>query len=285
MRLCDECVAADDGAAARALGTAARFRQKIRMRILIVDDEPLALDRLEAFLADVAGAEVVGRATSAREAIAAAEALRPDLIVLDVQMPGGSGLGVATAMTYEARPEIVFVTAHEHFAPDAFEVDAADYVLKPVRLDRLRLAVDRARRRRFLLAQAGRVAALESENDALRREPAAPLPKGRLDFWVQGRRGQIRVPVAEVDWIEAAKDYVILHTATRGYIHRSTMAALEAELDAAELLRVHRSAFLRPSVVRELQRSGRSVSAVLRDGAVVQVGPSYLEELEQALAL
>ena len=262
------------------------------MHVLIVDDELLARNRLRVLLSDCEDPSapfLVSEAATAAQALDVLHRTKDhhpvDMIFLDVQMPGGSGLGVATAMTYEARPEIVFVTAHEHFAPDAFEVDAADYVLKPVRLDRLRLAVDRARRRRFLLAQAGRVAALESENDALRREPAAPLPKGRLDFWVQGRRGQIRVPVAEVDWIEAAKDYVILHTATRGYIHRSTMAALEAELDAAELLRVHRSAFLRPSVVRELQRSGRSVSAVLRDGAVVQVGPSYLEELEQALAL
>lgn len=258
---------------------------RLKMRILIVDDEPLALDRLEVFFADVPDVHIVGRANNARDAIAATTALRPDLVMLDVQMPGGSGLSVAAAMGEEPRPEIVFVTAHEHFAPDAFEVDAADYLLKPVRLDRLKLAVERARRRRYLLAQVERVAELENENSALRQQPGDSTAGGRTEFWVQGRNGQIRVPVADIDWIEAAKDYVILHTANRGYMHRITMSALEAELDETQLIRVHRSAFLRPAVVRELQRSGRSISAVLNDGAVVQIGPSYQDELERALSL
>lgn len=258
---------------------------RLKMRILIVDDEPLALDRLEVFFADVPDVKIIGRATNARDAIAATASLRPDLVMLDVQMPGGSGLSVAAAISAEPRPEIVFVTAHEHFAPDAFEVDAADYLLKPVRLDRLKLAVERARRRRRLLAQAERVDELECEISTLRRQREETRVEGKAEFWVQGRNGQIRVPVADIDWIEAAKDYVILHTASRGYMHRITMSALEAELDTSQLIRVHRSAFLRPAMVREIQRSGRSISAILNDGAVIQIGPSYQDDLERALAL
>ena len=118
------------------------------MRVLLVDDEALALDRLRTFFENIEGVEVVGQAQDGDEALTEIARLTPDLVILDVQMPGKNGLRAAAELDIDPRPELVFVTAHEHYAPDAFDVDAADYLLKPVRFDRLRQAVDRARRGR-----------------------------------------------------------------------------------------------------------------------------------------
>src|SRR3546814_17091564 len=111
------------------------------MRVLLVDDEALALDRLRTFFDNIDGVEVVGQAQDGDEALAEIARLTPDLVILDVQMPGKSGLRAAAALAVEPRPELVFVTAHEHYDPDAFAVDAAEYLLKPVRFARLRQAV------------------------------------------------------------------------------------------------------------------------------------------------
>jgi len=246
------------------------------MRLLLVDDEPAALERLAALLGQVPDVEIVGAARNGREAAEAAEALRPDLVLLDIQMPERSGLAVAAALPPENRPEIVFVTAFELYAADAFEVEAADYLLKPVRFDRLRQAIERARRRRAMRAAAARI---EKAQDA-------PVEEDMDGFWVQVRAGYVRVPLSQIDWIEAAKDYVLLHTATRSHIHRATMTALERKLNPAELMRVHRSAFVRPARVRQVLRLGKGlISLVLEDGVEVAVGPSYVNAVTDRLAL
>ena len=240
------------------------------MRVLLVDDEPPALERLEAFFANMPDIQVVGTAANGLEANDKIAALAPDLVMLDIQMPELSGLAVAGALPFDKRPEIVFVTAFEHFAPDAFEVEAADYLLKPVRFDRLRQAVERARRR-----QAGRRAALEPA--------AAPSPYDDA-IWVPTRTGQVRVPVETIDWIEATGDYAMLHTSLRSYLYRSTMSALAKRLDPGALMRVHRSAFVRLSKVAEVRRDGRwLVTLVLSDGAEVSVGPNYARAVVAAL--
>lgn len=246
------------------------------MRVLLVDDEPAALERLSALLTQVPDIEVVGSARNGREAAEAVEALKPDLVLLDIQMPERSGLAVAAALPMEDRPEIVFVTAFELYAADAFEVEAADYLLKPVRFDRLRQAIERARRRQALRAAAARA------EDA-QASPADEDPDG---FWVQVRTGYVRVPLTEIDWIEAAKDYVLLHTPTRSHIHRATMNALERKLPPSELVRVHRSAFVRPARVKEVKRLGKGlISLVLDDGVNVAVGPSYVNAVSERLSL
>jgi len=242
------------------------------MRVLLVDDEPAALERLQALFQQIPGAEVAGVARNGREALDQIATLTPDLVMLDIQMPELSGLSVAGALPVEARPEIVFVTAFEIYAADAFDVEAADYLLKPVRFDRLRQAVERARRRRVMKEAATPV------------EPP-PAPEA-VSFWVPGRSGHVRVSSSELDWIEAARDYVLLHTPTRSHIHRLTMTALEEMLDPELLTRVHRSAFVNLSRVQEVQRLGKGLIAlVLRDGVNVAVGPTYVKAVLARLGL
>jgi two-component system, LytTR family, response regulator len=252
------------------------------MRVLLVDDEQLALDRLCALFADIDGVEIVGQARDGESALVAIGELRPDLVILDIQMPGHSGLRTASEIEGEHRPEIVFITAHEQYAADAFDVDAADYLLKPVRFDRLRQAVNRARRRREISAQAQKADLLASQVEALRSTASAVNDAG---FWVPERNGQRRVPLDTIGWIEAARDYVLLHTDTRSHMLRTTMAALEEKLAGTALVRVHRSAFVRPDKVAEVRRANRAVTLVLTDGANVQVGPSYIDTLSELLGL
>ena len=234
------------------------------LRVLIADDEPLALERLELAFRDIPQTEIVGAAANGLQALEMIAALKPDLAVLDIQMPGRTGLGVAAALPVSQRPEIVFLTAYDSHALDAFDVEAADYVLKPLRVERLRQAVERARRRRF--------ASGPGESESL--EAA-----GGDGFWVQGRRGLAFVPLSRVDWVEAAKDYVLLHTQTRSHILRATMASIAANFPAPALVRIHRSALVRPDAGITLQAAGSGRPAVvLASGLALPVGPSYLPE-------
>src|SRR3954469_24434988 len=247
------------------------------LRTILVDDEPLALERLAVFFKDIEGAEVVGTARDGREAAETIERLKPDLAILDIQMPEQNGLRVAATLPEEDRPEIIFVTAFEQYAPDAFEVEAADYLLKPVRFDRLWQAVERAKRRKRLRALAGRAEAMVRSAEGNAHDDG---------LWVPTRSGAVFVPVETIDWIEAQRDYVMLHPAPRSHIVRLSMRSLEEKLDPAELIRVHRSAFARPSNVVEVQRMGRTINAlVLRDGAIVQVGPNYAKAVAERLGL
>jgi DNA-binding LytR/AlgR family response regulator len=244
------------------------------LKVLLVDDEPAALERLSALFAQIPDTRLVGVARNGREAGQAIAELSPDLVMLDIQMPELSGLALASQLPAEARPEIVFVTAFEVYAADAFAVEAADYLLKPVRFDRLRQAVERARRRRAL-------------QKAFEQAEAAPARDNDLDgIWVATRQGHVRVAVSEIDWIEAAKDYVLLHTATRSHIHRITMSALEQGLDPNRMIRVHRSAFVSPDRVEAVNRLGKGLIAlVLRDGVAVPVGPTYVKAVQARLGL
>ncbi|KTE04271.1 MAG: LytR/AlgR family response regulator transcription factor [Sphingopyxis sp.] len=244
------------------------------LHVLLVDDEPLALRRLETLFGDIDDVEVVGTASTGDEAEARIAALRPDLVMLDISMPQKSGIRVAADLVADPRPEIIFVTAFEQYAPDAFEVDAADYLLKPVRFDRLRQAVERARRRRAM-------------RDAVDRIASAPPVEIREEaIWVQVASGNLRLPIIQIEWVEAARDYVLLHTSTRSYIHRISMTALEQLLDPQQLMRVHRSTFIRPALVKAVQRLGKGLIALeMEDGAIVQVGPSYVRAVLDRLGL
>jgi DNA-binding LytR/AlgR family response regulator len=263
------------------------------MRILLIDDEPLALDRLHVGLRGVPGVELAGIATDGVEALEQIEALRPDLVLLDIQMPGMTGMAVAEALREQAaRPEIVFVTAFNRFAPDAFDVEAADYLLKPVDFDRLRTAIARARRRRALRDAEGRAAELHAVVTALRADAAQfdlPTGAGRAfedGIWVAGRNGAVRVPVDTIDWIEAARDYVMLNTPLKSHILRATMNQMEERLDPRIMVRIHRSHMVRIAAVNAVERPGRGMlRLILADDLKLQVGPNYIGAVCNALKL
>jgi len=256
------------------------------MRVVLVDDEPLALRRLALALQDITGIELVG---TARDGISAAEVIAnttPDLVILDIQMPGRSGLSLAAALPAEKRPEVVFVTAFEHYAPDAFEVEAADYLLKPVRPERLRQTVERVRRILALKRAHAKVAAL----DAGAGQDPASLDESSGEFinalWIPTKGGETRVGGQSIIWIEAAADYVILHTHLRSHMVRATISGLEKVFSPTLIRRVHRSSMVNLNTVEQVKRPGRGgLILVLTDGTEVIVGPNYAEAVSAALKL
>lgn len=236
------------------------------MRVFIVDDEPLALEWLRACIGRLGGIEIVGEAADGDAALERIVALDPDVVLLDIQMPGRSGVEVARVLTAKTRPEVVFVTAFSHWAAEAFELDAADYLLKPVRADRLEEAMNRARRR-----LSGATASTANTDNG---------------FWIRHKEGLVRVLIADIRRIEADKDYALIHTHLRTHILRTTMRDLENRLDPSEIVRVHRSAFVRLSTVRRVERSRRGLMRLhTEDGAVVDVGASYAKRVALALGL
>lgn len=256
------------------------------LRVLLVDDEPLALARLEVGFRDIPDTVVAGFARNGEEALVRIRALRPDVVILDVKMPLRDGLEVARTLVGDDAPEVVFVTAYEQFAPGAFEIEAADYLLKPIRFDRLRVAVERARRRRAARAAGARIEELESAVDALRGGTRAGVASSAYEseLRVPGPQGAVRVATASIVWIEAARDYVILHTVARSLILRETMARMQERLDPAQALRVHRSAFVNPAAVTGIQRLGKGqIAVVLPDGQAITVGPNYSQGVLGAL--
>lgn len=231
------------------------------LRTLIVDDEPLAIERLQVLCRQIGGLEVVGTASDGASALREAGALDPDLVLLDMTMPELDGLGVARALAKGTNPPaLVFVTAHDSFAVEAFDLDAVDYVLKPVAPDRLGRAIQRAVARRG-----------ERRTDA-----ASPWI---AEFWVPYRSELLRVAAADVDRIDAERDYVRLHVGDRSYLLLQTVSGLEARLDPAMFIRLHRSTILRKDRIVGLRHDGLGVwSAELADGSAVRIGRTYLSK-------
>lgn len=253
------------------------------LTVLIVDDEPLAIDRLRVGFRGLAGARVVGAARSGEVAIDLITRLSPDVIILDIQMPGRTGLEIARVIREadETGPEVIFATAYDAYAPEAFEIDASDYLLKPIRFERLQIAMDRARRRIEARRAGQRISELELVVNAL-RDSVAGAPGGagpgpyETEIWIPRAGGLARVPVANIQWVEAARDYVLIHTDHRSYIVRETMAGIGARLDPTLVLRVHRSAFVNRLHVESVDRTGRGgLKLKLASGAEVPVGMSY----------
>ena len=237
------------------------------LRILIVDDEPLARDRLRGLLRAEPAVEIIGECANGEEALAAIRARTPDLVFLDMQMPGGDGLQVIARLPVEGRPAIVFATAHEQYAVDAFDVAAVDYLLKPFDLDRLRLAVQRARDH---LAERGAA-----------RPPAPAVRKHeRLAVRTDGRIVFLRLN--EIIRIEAADNHVVLHLAAERLQLRDTLTAIEARLDPLAFVRVNRSTIVQLDQVRELQPAMHGdYTIVLRDGTRVPLSRSLRSQLER----
>ena len=242
------------------------------LKVLVVDDEPLATERLQLLLARCEGVDLVGTASDGEGAVRMAEALSPDLLLLDIAMPGLDGIDVARALANrEPPPAVVFVTAFDQFAVAAFEVAAVDYLMKPVDPQRLELALTRTRTH------------LERKQDD--DAPATPRRvsgENRYleEFWASDLTGLVRIAVRDIDRVSAERDYMRLHVGSRSWLIHHSMSALEEGLDPSIFVRLHRSAIVRRDFITGFQRnpSGRWI-ARLGDGTEQPVGRLYAENV------
>lgn len=246
------------------------------MTVLLVDDEPLAREGLRGLLAGDPEVAAIHEARNGKEAVQMIRALKPDLIFLDVQMPEMDGFEVTRAVGAENMPTVVFVTAHDQYAIQAFEINAVDYLLKPVTEERFRKALSRARSRNPIVAT----------NDASRQilslleSMAAPQRTlKRLAIRTAGKT--IFVDVSEIDWIEAAENYVQVHVGRAEHLLHVTLTALEKSLDPERFLRIHRSAIVNIKRIKELQPLTHGEYIVtLSNGARLQSGRNYSDKLK-----
>ena len=263
------------------------------VRVLVVDDEPLARMRIEDVLSGIEGAQVVGTATNGIEAIEQIRALKPDLVVLDVQMPGKTGVDVVREIGPERMPPTIFVTAFDQFAVQAFDVAAVDYLVKPFDDERLEAAFERARGR---LALEGLGELREKLLSVLQaptpgsappdtRTPGPPDPYLQR-VAVESRGKSQSIPVDQIDYIVQSGPYAELHSNGRRHLIREAMQTLEERLDPNRFMRIHRSMIVRLDLVEALHRgTGGDYEVQLKGGTRVRVSRSRREALERWLGV
>ena len=261
------------------------------IRTLIVDDEPLAREGMRMHLASEPDVEVVGEAADGVQAAESIRSLGPDLVFLDVQMPEVDGLQVVERVGAARMPAVIFVTAYHQHAVRAFELHAVDYLLKPVKEDRLRSALARARLRLASRSEdvlAARLEALLDDFKQLRAriDGGEAAPEGgtvqKFAAWisVSGRTSTQLVRVEDVDWFEAEGNYVRLHVGTTSHLIRSTLRGMADQLDPATFIRIHRSTIVNVNRIREIQPwFGGDYIALLHDGRQLRVSRSYRDQL------
>lgn len=235
------------------------------LRTLVVDDEPLAVERMQVLCTQIDGVHLVGTAHDGDAALRMIEALAPDLLLLDIAMPGLDGIAVARRLQERVpRPAVVFCTAYGQHALAAFDVAAVDYVLKPVCPERLAVAVKRVREARV---------APPAANATAERQTA----RWTEEFWVPHRSEMVRVPVADIDRIDAERDYMRLTVSGgRSFLVHQTITELERRLDPAVFVRLHRSTMVRRDRIRSLHHDELGSWRVeLADGSSVRVGRTY----------
>lgn len=251
----------------------------MKIRTLIIDDMALSRERTRRYLAEIADVEVVGECADGEQALAAIDALAPDLLLLDVQMPGMTGLALLEKIPAERRPAVVFVTAFDEFAVPAFAAHAVDFLLKPFDRERLTQVLERVRTHlaeRRLQPDAGTAAAAPADS----AQALAYL--SRIAVKSVGRT--VFVNAANVDWLETAGNYVCLHVGKETHVVRETMNQLETQLDPAKFVRIHRSTMVRIETIREIQPlfNGDRV-VILHDGAKLTLSRSYRDKVKAAL--
>ncbi|MCA0208003.1 MAG: response regulator transcription factor [Proteobacteria bacterium] len=234
------------------------------LRTLIVDDEPLAIERLQILTGQQDGVSLVGTASDGASALRMVDALAPDLVLCDIAMPDLNGLEVAAAIEgMDNPPAVVFVTAFDRYAVAAFDVAAVDYLLKPVSPDRLARALSRVREWR-----------------ATERAPAQKS-KWINEFWVQNRGEMLRIDAGQVDLIEAERDYMRLHVGGRSWLIHQTIKSLEARMNPDQFMRIHRSKMIRREGIVGLKHHGDGAWSVdLGEGGVHRIGRTYLHDVK-----
>lgn len=230
------------------------------IRTLVVDDEPLAIERLQILCAREPMIDLVGTASDGEAALRLLEALEPELLLLDIAMPGLDGIGVARAIEQRAtRPAVVFCTAFDQYAVTAFDLSATDYLLKPVAQDRLARAVQRVVERRKAPPE------------------AAAASDHAQEFWVPHRSEMIRIAAQDIDRVEAERDYMRLHVGQRSFLLHQTITEMERRLDPTLFVRLHRSTIVRRDRIARLSHDGMGVwHAVLTDEEKIRIGRTYL---------
>jgi len=250
-----------------------------KLRTVIVDDEPLARERLASLLSAEADIEIVRQCRDGEEAVHAIDQLSPDLVFLDVQMPVLNGFEVLQAIGPEKMPLVVFVTAYDQHALRAFQVRALDYLLKPFDKERFQEALQRARAH----IQRDETGDLGRRLLALVKDLRRDQPKtDRLVVKSGGRLFFLRTD--EIDWIEAAGNYVRLHVGTTSHLLRETMNSIEARLDPEKFFRIHRSRIVNMERIQEMQPwLNGEYAVVLRNGTRVTLSRGYREKLQERL--
>ena len=250
------------------------------IRTLIIDDVQLARERLKRCLAGEPDVQIVGECNNGTEAVASIRTLSPDLIFLDVQMPALDGFGVLEALRDERAPAVIFVTAYNEYAIQAFEVNALDYLLKPVDCARLSKAVERAKSH---LAQLTPVDDLDSRFRAMLEDiKSSSKFLKRLTIKLTGHT--ILLPTDEIDWIESYGNYLKLHVGRESHLIRGTMQSLEAKLDPEKFVRVHRSTIVNIEKIKEIYpRSNGDQDLVLQNGQQLMLSRKFRDRFFAAL--
>jgi two-component system LytT family response regulator len=248
----------------------------MKLRALIIDDEPPARTKIRKFAGMYPDLEVIGEAGDGMEAVAKILELRPDLIFLDIQMPRGDGFEVLREVYPEVKPFVIFTTSFDEYAIRAFEVEALDYLLKPFTVERFQRAVDRA-----LRSRSGGEAV--DKMTRLLRDFQSSIPHiPRILVRNEGK--MFFVKAADIEWVEAEEKYVLLHTRTQHHLIRKSISALESELPRSIFVRVHRGHILNLDALKEIDSlpHGDSV-AILKSGVRIRVGRNYREALVRAM--
>jgi two-component system LytT family response regulator len=251
------------------------------VRVLIADDERLARQRLEDLLAHEESVEIVGRAENGLSAVQAIRDLKPDIVFLDIQMPGKTGLEVVREIGADKMPPVIFTTAYDH-AVAAFDLAAIDYLIKPFDDERFEKAFRRARK----MIELNQVSRLSEElRSLLGSGSGSGASDGKSQYLERiavEMRGQVRiVPVKQIDYLIASGPYAELYVADKRYLIRERMQTLEERLDPAKFFRIHRSAIVRLDLIETLIRNpGGDYAVQLKGGAKLKVSRSRFESLE-----
>lgn len=258
-----------------------------RLRTLVVDDEPLATDRLIDLLRQVDQVEVIGSASSGADAMSKIGELKPDLLLLDIEMPKVDGFDVVECLgrindQAGDPPLICFVTAYPHFAADAFETGALDFLCKPVRLGRLQKMAARAIVAMEQREAQRRIDDLFTQLETLRQ---ARSPREERSIWLHQRGEMIRIPLDAIDWVKAEGEYVRLQLHDRSYLLRNSISAVAADLADEGFVRVHRSALINGNRIATVRSTRNAVRVQLLDGTELPVGRRFKRGLVNFLDL
>ncbi len=256
------------------------------MKILIADDEPLALQRLEHYLKAIPDTDIVATCQNGHEALRDVEKHQPDLALLDIKMPGPDGFEIAGKIAaLENPPYVIFVTAFDHFAVRAFEAQALDYLLKPVEKNRLEEAIELARTRIAAQEASERGDELRAIIRDLRRALGEAMHEEATNIiWVKDRGAMQRINTADIEWIEAERDYVRVHLDGKSHLMRNTMSGIANMLDQNQFIRVHRSAIVNTRTIRQMRLSPTGAHILrLASDTEVPVGRSYKKAVAATL--